>query len=40
MKRVASALIRRILAPVAAATELPFTIVLPDGSTIEGGDDR
>ena len=37
MKRIASALVRRVLSSVAASTSLPFKVVLPDGSEIDGG---
>ena len=37
MRRIASALVRRILGSVAESTDLPFKIVLPDGAAIEGG---
>ena len=37
MKRIASALARRVLSSVAASTSLPFKVVLPDGSEIDGG---
>ena len=37
MKRIASALVRRVLRSVAASTSLPFKVVLPDGSEIDGG---
>ena len=37
MRRIASAWVRRILGSVAESTDLPFQIVLPDGSVIEGG---
>ena len=37
MKRIASALVRRVMSSVAASTSLPFKVVLPDGSEIGGG---
>ena len=37
MKRMASALLRRTLRAVVDSTELPFRLLLPDGSAIEGG---
>ena len=37
MKRIASALARRVLSSVAASTLLPFKVILPDGSEVEGG---
>ncbi len=37
MKRIASALARRVLSSVSASTSLPFKVILPDGSEVEGG---
>ena len=38
MKKLASALARRIVAAIGSATRLPFRVVFPDGTEVTGGD--